>query len=242
MKEFIKRAIMGFVYGVFIGQTILILESLAGGNGNFYPVSAYLLQHSSSQMAAVVIQYFITGIIGISLVIPFTTLSSICRSYFFGRQKMIPHVISNITESLFRLLIIIALLPKLLIYSVKYQVLFLILLNIISEVLSTIILIFFLPKNIIITKNDLLPNKQYLKDSLSISIPNTLSRLIVSIAYFFEPIILISSLKKNYSLNYITTQYGILNGYVLPLILLPSFFTIAISQALLPIISKEYLK
>ena len=66
MKEFIKRAIMGFVYGVFIGQTILILESLAGGNGNFYPVSAYLVQHSSSQMAAVIIQYFLTGIIGIS--------------------------------------------------------------------------------------------------------------------------------------------------------------------------------
>ena len=63
MKEFIKRAIMGFVYGVFIGQTILILESLAGGNGNFYPVSAYLVQHSSSQMAAVIIQYFLTTLI-----------------------------------------------------------------------------------------------------------------------------------------------------------------------------------
>jgi len=66
MKEFFKRAIMGFVYGVFIGQTILILESLAGGKGNFYPVSAYLLEHSSSQISAVIIQYFITGIIGIS--------------------------------------------------------------------------------------------------------------------------------------------------------------------------------
>ena len=193
-------------------------------------ISNNLLHNSSSEIC----------LKSIAFVIPFTTISSICRSYFFGRQKMIPHVISNITESLFRLLIIIVLLPKLLIYSVKYQVLFLILLNIISEILSTIILIFFLPKNIIITKNDLLPNKQYLKDSLSISIPNTLSRLIVSIAYFFEPIILISSLKKNYSLNYITTQYGILNGYVLPLILLPSFFTIAISQALLPVISNAY--
>ena len=66
MKEFFKRAIMGFVYGVFIGQTILILESLAGGKGNFYPVSAYLLEHSGSQISAVIIQYFITGIIGIS--------------------------------------------------------------------------------------------------------------------------------------------------------------------------------
>ena len=66
MKEFIKRAIMGFVYGVFIGQTIVILESLSAGNGNFYPVSPYLVQHASSTLAAVIIQYFITGLIGIS--------------------------------------------------------------------------------------------------------------------------------------------------------------------------------
>ena len=66
MKEFFKRTIMGFVYGVFIGQTILILESLNAGNGNFYPVSPYLVQHASSTLAAVIIQYFITGLIGIS--------------------------------------------------------------------------------------------------------------------------------------------------------------------------------
>lgn len=176
----------------------------------------------------------------IALVIPFTTISSICRSYFFGKQQMFPHVISNIMENIFRFLIIILFLPKFLIYEIKYQVLFLILLNIISEVFSTIILIFFLPKNITITKEDLIPKKKYLYDSLNISIPTTLSRLLVSIAYFLEPIILIKYLKKYYKVSYITTQYGILNGYVLPLILLPSFFTIAISQALLPVISKAY--
>ena len=176
----------------------------------------------------------------IALVIPFTTISSICRSYFFGKQQMFPHVISNIMENIFRFLIIVLFLPKFLIYEIKYQVLFLILLNIISEVFSTIILIFFLPKNITITKNDLIPKKKYLYDSLNISIPTTLSRLLVSIAYFLEPIILIKYLKKYYKISYITTQYGILNGYVLPLILLPSFFTIAISQALLPVISKAY--
>ena len=176
----------------------------------------------------------------IALVIPFTTVSSICRSYFFGKQQMFPHVISNIIENIFRLLIIVLLLPKFLIYKVKYQVLFLILLNIMSEVFSTIILVFFLPKHTTITKNDIIPKKEYLQDSLNISIPTTLSRLLVSITYFLEPIILFRYLKKYYKVSYITLQYGILNGYVLPLILLPSFFTIAISQALLPIISRAY--
>ena len=51
------------------------------------------------------------GIYAIALVIPFTTLSSLCRSYFFGKQKMLPHVTSNIIEDIVRLLIIIIYLP-----------------------------------------------------------------------------------------------------------------------------------
>ena len=43
-----------------------------------------------------------------------------------------------------------------------------------------------------------------------------------------------------YSNSFIINEYGILNGYVMPLILLPSFFTMAISQALIPFISKAY--
>ena len=78
-------------------------------------------------------------------------------------------------------------------------------------------------------------------ESLSIGIPNTTGRLIGSIGYFLEPIILtITLIAFGYSNNYITNEYGILSGYVMPLLLLPSFFTLAISQALLPAVSKEY--
>ena len=94
MKEFFKRAIMGFVYGVFIGQTILILESLAGGNGSFYPVSAYLLEHSGSQISAVIIQYFITGIIGISFAT--TTLIFEIDSWSITSQTVLHFVITSV--------------------------------------------------------------------------------------------------------------------------------------------------
>ena len=66
INKLIKRALMGFVYGVFIGQTILILESLIVGDGNFYAVSTYLVQHTRTRIAAVIIQYFITAIIGMT--------------------------------------------------------------------------------------------------------------------------------------------------------------------------------
>lgn len=65
-NRIIKRAILGFIYGVFIGQTILILESLFMGDGNFYAVSAYLVEHTKTRIAAVIAQYFITGIIGLT--------------------------------------------------------------------------------------------------------------------------------------------------------------------------------
>ena len=61
------------------------------------------------------------GIIGISLVIPFTTLSSICRSYFFGKEKMLPHVISQITENIIRLLFVLLILPRIYSYNFKYN-------------------------------------------------------------------------------------------------------------------------
>lgn len=183
------------------------------------------------------------GVYAISLVIPLTTLSNMCRSYFFGKQKMLPHVISNITEDIVRLLLIIIGVPFFYQKGIEYAVCYVILINVISELTSIIVLFFFLPKNVKITKEDLTPSRIYIKDSLDISIPNTASRLIGSIGYFIEPIILTSTLLYiGYSNNFIINQYGIISGYVIPILLLPSFFTMAISQALLPTVTKSYYK
>lgn len=183
------------------------------------------------------------SIVATTCVIPFTTISNICRSYFFGKEKMLPHVISNITEDLTRFILTIIFVPKILKISLKYTVCFIILTNVISELASTLILIIFLPKNTNISKKDIVPNKTYIKETLKIGIPNTTGRLIGSIGYFLEPIILTYFLSNNgYSNTYISHEYAVIQGYVMPIILLPSFFTLAISQALLPIISREYTK
>ena len=183
------------------------------------------------------------SIVATTCVIPFTTISNICRSYFFGKEKMLPHVISNITEDLTRFILTLIFVPKILKISLKYTVCFIILTNVISELASTLILLLFLPKNTNISKNDIVPNKTYIKETLKIGIPNTTGRLIGSIGYFLEPIILTYFLTRNgYSSAYISHEYAVIQGYVMPIILLPSFFTLAISQALLPIISREYTK
>lgn len=181
------------------------------------------------------------GILAMALVIPFTSISSICRSYFFGIQKMFPHVLSNLVEDIVRLTLMIVGIPFFIDKCLEYAVCFIILSNVISEGVSILILFFFLPKKVCFSKQDLMPKKSYMKDLLSIGIPNTTGRLIGNIGYFLEPIILTSALLMvGYSSNYITIQYGIISGYVIPILLLPSFFTLAISQALLPIVTKEY--
>lgn len=179
----------------------------------------------------------------IGFVLPFISISSIFRGYFFGKEKMVPHVVSNIIEDIVRLVILTIGIPLFIKLGLEFTVAFLVLSNIISELTSILILFFFVPKNFTLKPADFVPNKHDLKDILGISIPTTASRLIGSIGYFFEPIILTFFLLKNgYSNSFIVTEYGILNGYVMPLILLPSFFTSAISQALIPVVSNHYAK
>ena len=62
--------------------------------------------------------------------------------------------------------------------------------NLITEISSIIINLLFLPKGIIITKNDLQPDLNTTRDILNISLPTVSSRIIGNIGYFFEPIIL----------------------------------------------------
>lgn len=181
------------------------------------------------------------AIMAISLVIPFASISGILRSYFFGRERMGPHVISHITEDIVRIIAMVIGVPFFMHKGVEYAVCFVILTNIISEVTSILILFFFLPKNFSLTRSDVKPSKIYLRDCLSISIPTTATRLIGSIFYFLEPIILTGVLLYvGYPNSVIVREYGIISGYALPLILLPSFFSNAISQALLPVITKKY--
>jgi len=179
-------------------------------------------------------------IMGISFTLPFICLSGILKGYFYGKENMVPYVISNIIEQIVRLLFIILVIPKLMKYGINFAVLGVVLINIFSEFSSIICLISFLPSKKIEFKN-FKYEKYIFKDILNISLSATGSRLIGSISYFLEPIILTYILlKTGYDTNAISHEYGIITGYVFPLLLIPSFFTMAISTSLLPVISSGY--
>ena len=88
-KAVAKRAVLGFIYGVFIGQTILILESLMMRDGNFYAVSSSLLE-----LVGTKIQYFLTGIIGLTFAS--TTVIFEMDEWSLLRQTIIHFIITSI--------------------------------------------------------------------------------------------------------------------------------------------------
>lgn len=181
------------------------------------------------------------GLLCMGFVLPFISISSILRGYFFGKERMIPHVISNVLEDIVRLITLFLGIPIFLKSGIEYAVAFVVLSNVVSETTSIFVLFFFLPKHFKLSKKDFVPHLTSMKEIFAISIPSTGSRLIGSIGYFLEPIILTTTLLHvGYSNQFIVTEYGVISGYVMPLLLLPSFFTGAISQALLPIVSKSY--
>lgn len=220
-----KKLVLGIIpISLVINLIIIVLLFIFG---NF--ISTYLLHEERTYL----------GLISIGFVLPFVSISSILRGYFFGKERLTPHIISNILEDFIRLLLIINIAPLVLPSGIEYTVSFIILTSVLSELSSIIIFIIFLPKKIHL--REFKPVKSNVRNILNISLPTTGSRLIGSIGYFFEPIILtFVLLNTGYSNEFIINEYGVINGYVMPMLLLPSFFTLAISQSLIPVISKSY--
>ncbi len=179
-------------------------------------------------------------LIACSFVMPFISLSSIIRGYFFGKQQMMPHSISNVIEQLFKLFIVIVILPHLLKYGTLISVCGYILISILSETISIVVFLLYLPKGWSIKKEDLKPDFGTIKDVLAISLPSTGSRIIGNIGYFLEPIILTAVLLANgYSNDYIIREYAVYNTYVIGILIVPTFLLGALSTSLLPEISKN---
>ena len=179
-------------------------------------------------------------LIALSLVLPFISLSSIIRGYFFGKQQMMPHSISNIIEQLFKLFIVLVILPHLLKYGTIVAVCGYILISILSETISIVVFLLYLPKNFKIERKDIKPDFGTIKDVLAIGLPAVGSRIIGNIGYFFEPIILsYMLLKTGFTNDYIISNYAIYNTYVIGLLIVPTFLLGAIGTSMLPEISKN---
>ena len=221
-KDILKNAIaIGFIIDAFLIILVLISASFIAS-----------MLHNKDLTPA---------ILSVSIIIPFITISSIQRGFLHGKENMAPASITNITEEIVKVLLIVLFLPFAIAKSDITAVIFIILFNVITEITSIIIMQKAINKKYINDNIKSSLNKELIKEILSISAPTTLVRLISSVGFFLEPIILTSTLlQTGFSSNYITLEYGIINSYIIPLLSIPTFFSGSIASALLPNITKLY--
>lgn len=169
--------------------------------------------------------------------IPMVTLSGILKGYLFGIQRHITATASQLFEEssriLFLLFIFIWYVPSDAVAMAKIAMFSIT----IGEVCSSIYML--MACNIKKRKWKSVPSlfhdlqKDSFDEVLAISIPMTGSRLIGSLTYFLEPLVMVMGLSVVQS-SFMVNAYGQLNGYVLPILTMPSFITITLSNVLLP--------
>ena len=175
-------------------------------------------------------------LICVSLTMPFISISSIIKGFYWGKQNMFPYMLSNFIEQITRIILIVLFLDK--IKNNIYKICFVILMNIIGELVSQIIMYLYLPKTKI---NNLSIDTLIIKDTIPNSFRMTTSKLIGVFSHFLEPIILTNILLYvGYNKEIIVFEYGIINAYVIPLLLMSQFFTQNMSTSLIPEISANY--
>ena len=114
-------------------------------------------------------------LLSIGFTLPFIGLSSIIKGYYWGKQRMGVYILSNIVEQIVRITILVFLIPILIEKSLILTISVIILVNIVSETSSIIVMILGLPKGISIKKEDIRPDKEYVKDVMNICVPSTSS-------------------------------------------------------------------
>jgi len=187
-------------------------------------------------------------LLAITPIIPIVAISAVLRGYFQGRQNMKPGAISQVIEQVIRIALIAVLTKTFLPYGIEYAAAAAMVSAVIGELASLIYLVtaFKIKKKFRVRRNFFQfvhSGKSTFKELMSIAIPTTGSRMIGSISWFFEPIVVAHSLAlAGVAASAATKQYGALTGFALPLLMLPSFVMNSLSTSLVPAISEAHSK
>ncbi|CAG9607970.1 stage V sporulation protein B [Pseudoneobacillus rhizosphaerae] len=183
-------------------------------------------------------------LVAIAPIVPIIAVSSVLRGYFQGRQNMKPAAYSQVLEQVVRIILIAVMTKAFLPYGIEYAAAGAMLASVAGELISLIYLVttFKLKKRFPLRKNffkQVHAGKSTFKELMDVAVPTLGSRMIGSIAWFFEPIVVAHSLAiAGVATTMATKQYGTLTGYAMPLLMLPSFVTYSLATSLVPAISE----
>lgn len=176
----------------------------------------------------------------LALLAPLVSLSSLLKGYYIGHNLVKMTARSSIVEEIARIIFILFFLNYFASKGNEYAAFGAMIGVCIGEVFQTLYLLtesnlqLYKRINELFDIKDLSPLKE-IPGILSLSLPITLGRIVGSLTYFLEPIIATNlMIKAGYLIENITLEYGILNGYAMPILLLPGFFSSSLANYLLP--------
>ncbi|MCL6602548.1 MAG: stage V sporulation protein B [Paenibacillus sp.] len=192
--------------------------------------------------------------IGMTPMIGIVAVSAVYRGYFQGRQNMIPSALSSVLETIIRIFFMLwfswLLLPKGMAFAAAGAMLGVT----VGEIAGMLVLLWqyfsTLKKDKSVTPyssstEESVPQTRpqnkgsVLYRLLGISIPVTAGRMVGSFSYLLESIITARSLAlAGIATAAATSQYGALQGMVIPLLLLPGVLSSSLAVSLVPSLSE----
>jgi stage V sporulation protein B len=186
-------------------------------------------------------------------VIPIVGISSVYRGYFQGRHNMVPTAASQVVETVVRIVTMLILSFTMLPYGMEYAAAGAMLGIVIGEAAGMLVLLIQYwgsrdkYRRFAAAKVGSMKKAPGYRSAISrivrLSVPVTLSRLVGSCSYFLESVLIVRSLAAaGIATAVATTQYGYLQGMIIPVLLLPGVLTYSLSVSLVPSLSEAAAK
>ena len=250
--------ILTLTSGVSIAVSRLIAEEKAKGNecntGRITRMAALIVGAGglAASLILFVAGHFIANvllkdsrtylsIIALVPCIPIVALQSAIKGYFYGSQKVTPNALSNITEQIVRIGLVMALLTYAMGLGLEYTCALVTVGSAIGEIfnLGVVYTAYIIDRKRAVRTGKLRRKREIGRTILGISIPVSATRFITSIIGTVESILIPRRLLAG-GLDYAGSiaELGRLSGMVSPLIFFPSVITSSLATTLVPAISE----
>ncbi len=174
--------------------------------------------------------------------IPLVAVSGIMKNYYLGKEDVWTLSVAQLLEEVARIVFTYIMIKCFSQLDMTYLVAIAILAMSIGELASILYLYTHLHRRVHISYHpiDYFQDHFIFKDMMNIALPLTGSRILHSCYNFIEPIVLVAILTRlHISESDIHLQYAIISGYVISILVTPTFFNNVVLRLLLPILNKD---
>ena len=181
-------------------------------------------------------------------IIPIASISLVLRGYFQGKQNMIPTAVSQLLEQVVRMALVAVMTMTFLSSGIEYATAGAVASIIFGEAAGLLYIFWQYRKGSRKTAANMLgrtfltrvkASTSSMRQLIHVALPVTMSRVIGSIAYVLEPMIVPFALViAGYAISDATGLYGQFAGMAVPLLLFPTFLTNSLSVSLVPAVAE----